>query len=289
MTPNADPPPDRRPIGMLDSGVGGLSVLREVRRLLPNESVIYVADQGHLPYGPRPRDEIRAFTTGIVRFLIEQGCKLIVIACNAANAAALHHVRDIFPDMPIVGMEPAIKPAAEHTKSGVIGVITTKATYQGELFASVIDRFAQGIRVETQVCPELVTLVERGAPDSPEARAVIGNYLAPLKAAGIDELVLGCTHFPFLEAQLRAQLGPCVEIVDPAPAVARQVARVLDQRRLANGDDSNGSVRYVTTGNVQTMQHLLTALLGDSGMPQPAVEVAHWREGPDPALSLDNS
>ncbi len=287
MTPNADPPSDPRPIGMLDSGVGGLSVLREVQRLLPKESVIYVADQGHLPYGPRPRDEIRSFTTGIVRFLIDQGCKLIVIACNAANAAALHHVRAVFPAVPIVGMEPAIKPAAEHTKSGVIGVITTKATYQGELFASVLDRFAQGVRVETQVCPELVTLVERGAPDSPEARAVIGGYLAPLKAAGIDELVLGCTHFPFLDSQLRAQLGPRVEIIDPAPAVARQVARVLDQRHLANTSDSRGSVRTITTGRADSLKYLLTALLGDSFARQTNVESAHWREGADPVLYLD--
>jgi len=198
----------------------------------------------------------------------------------------LHHVRNVFPDIPIVGMEPAIKPAAEHTRSGVIGVITTKATYQGELFASVLDRFAQGVKVETQVCPELVTLVERGAPDSPEARAVIGTYLAPLKAAGIDELVLGCTHFPFLETQLRAELGPCVEIVDPAPAVARQVARVLDQRQLVNAEESRSSVRYITTGNAETMQHLLNMLLGESVPPQPTVEVAYWREGPDPVLNM---
>ena len=289
MTENANRSSDPRPIGMLDSGVGGLSVLREVRRLLPSESVIYVADQGHLPYGPRPRDEIRSFTTGIVRFLIDQRCKLIVIACNAANAAALHHVRGVFPDVPIVGMEPAIKPAAEHTQSGVIGVITTKATYQGELFASVLDRFAQGVKVETQVCPELVTLVEHGAPDSPEARAVIGSYLAPLKAAGIDELVLGCTHFPFLESQLRAQLGPHVEIIDPAPAVARQVARVLDQRNLANSTNSRGTVRYITTGRAATLQHLLTKLLGNSGDLQANVEAAHWHEGPDPVLFLDGS
>src|SRR5512139_3275570 len=116
-----------RPIGMLDSGVGGLSVLREVRRVLPAEAIIYVADQGHLPYGQRQRDEIRAFVEGIARFLIDQGCKLLIIACNAANAAALHYLRDTLPALPIVGMEPAIKPAAEHTRSGVIGVITTQA------------------------------------------------------------------------------------------------------------------------------------------------------------------
>ncbi len=255
---------DSRPIGMLDSGVGGLSVLREVRHLLPGESVIYVADEAHMPYGPRPRDEIRSFVSGIVRFLVDQGCKLIVIPCNAANAAALHHVREAFPEMPIVGMEPAIKPAAEHTKSGIIGVITTKATYQGELFASVLDRFANGVKVETQVCPELVLLVERGAPDT---------CVDPLIAAGIDELVLGCTHFPFLDAQLRARLGPGVEIVDPGPAVARQTQRVLNERSLANTPDAASTVRYITTDSRDHTQNLISTLLAEA---PPEVEVARW-------------
>ena len=265
---------DPRPIGMLDSGVGGLSVLREVRQLLPDERILYVADQGHIPYGPRPRDEIRTFTRGIVRFLLDHDCKLIVIACNAANAAALHHVRENYPQVPIIGMEPAIKPAAERTRTGVIGVITTKATYQGELFASVIDRFANGIKVETQVCPELVLLVEQGAPDSPDARRTIHGYLAPLQSAGIDELVLGCTHFPFYAVQFRAELGPGVEIVDPGPAVARQVVRVLERDQLANRDHAAGTVRYITTGDADHMRSLVTGLLGD---PQPSVEIARWQ------------
>ncbi len=268
-------PGDPRPIGMLDSGVGGLSVLQEVRNLLPHESIIYVGDEGHMPYGPRPRDQIRAFVTGIIRFLIDEGCKLIVIPCNAANAAALHYAREVFPQMPIVGMEPAIKPAAEHTKTGVIGVITTKATYQGELFASVIDRFANGIKVETQVCPDLVLLVERGAPDTPEAHAIIAGYLEPLQAAGIDELVIGCTHFPFLEKQLRAQLGPGVEIVDPGPAVARQVSRVLERQQLANLSDAPATVRYVTTGDAAHFRELLTTLIHED---HADVSVANWSE-----------
>jgi glutamate racemase len=263
---------------MLDSGVGGLSVLQEVRSLLPNESIIYVGDEGHMPYGPRSRDEIRSFVTGIIRFLIDEGCKLIVIPCNAANAAALHYAREVFPQMPIVGMEPAIKPAAEHTKTGVIGVITTKATYQGELFASVIDRFANGVKVETQVCPDLVLLVERGAPDTPESRAIVANYLAPLQAAGIDELVIGCTHFPFLNAQLRAQLGPGVEIIDPGPAVARQTSRVLAQRNLANMSNAPASVRYITTGDTAHFRELLATLIHEEN---PNVSAARWNEEVD--------
>jgi glutamate racemase len=264
---------DPRPIGMLDSGVGGLSVLREVRRLLPAESILYVADQGHLPYGPRQRDEIRGFVSGIARFLIEENCKLIVVACNAANAAALHYLRQMYPDTPIVGMEPAIKPAAEHTRSGVIGVITTKAAFQSELFSSVIDRFAQGVRVETQVCPELVILVEQGAPDTPETRALIANYLDPLKTVHIDQLVLGCTHFPFLEKQLQAELGPAVTIIDPAPAVARQVGRVLEQHRLTNAPRAASSVRYVTSGDPDHLRELLASLIGEN---QADIRAACW-------------
>lgn len=264
---------DSRPIGMLDSGVGGLSVLREVRRLLPGESILYVADQGHMPYGPRRAEEIRAFVEEITRFLLERGGKLIVLPCNAANAAALHHVRRIFPQIPIVGMEPAIKPAARDTRSGVIGVITTQATYQGELFASVIDRFAQGVQVETQVCPDLVLLAEQGAPDTAETRATVARYLAPLKTAGVDQLVLGCTHFPFLAEQIQAYLGPGVTIVDPAPAVARQVGRVLAERGLANGSPAAGHVTYYTTGDSAHFADVLRRLLGENG----DVRAATWQ------------
>lgn len=269
---------DARPIGMLDSGVGGLSVLREVRRLLPAEPVIYVADQGHLPYGTRHRDEIRAFAEGITRFLTAQGCKLLVIPCNAANAAALHYLRSVFPDLPIVGMEPAIKPAAEQTKTGVIGVITTQATFQGELFASVIDRFAQGVRVETQVCPDLVMLAERGAPDTPETHAAIARYLAPLKAAGVDQLVLGCTHFPFFSKYIEAYLGPSVTIVDPAPAVARQVKRVLEAYNLLNDTLRNNTfgyntTRYITTSDPEQFAQTLAILVGETNV---SVFFGHW-------------
>jgi glutamate racemase len=276
-----------QPIGMLDSGIGGLSVLREVRRLLPAESIIYVADQGHLPYGPRPREALRGFVEGISRWLHGQGCKLLVMACNAANAAALQHVREALPTWPIVGMEPAIKPAAERTQTGVIGVITTKATFQGELFASVIDRFAQAVRVETQVCPEFVTLVEQESPSPDDIQRVVAHYLAPLKAAGIDQLVLGCTHFPFLTPYLQAYLGAHVGIIDPAPAVARQVERVLRQHSLLNAAPPHGSehgseqgseqgrVAYHTTGDPAHAQRLIARLVGDT---RPVVGL-RWCDG----------
>jgi glutamate racemase len=252
---------DPRPLGMLDSGVGGLSILREVRRLLPAEDIVYFADQGHVPYGPRPLEQIRTFTRGITRFFLQFDAKAVVVACNAASAASLHHLRDGFPDLPFVGMEPAVKPAARQTRSGVIGVITTKATYQGELFASVISRFASDIQVVTQVCPDFVTLVEAGQLDSPALRRIARTYLAPLQAAGIDQLVLGCTHFPFLTPVLQDILGPQVEIVDPGPAIARQTGRVIADRQSDPGH--KGQVRYYTSGDPEAFRSLARRLLDE--------------------------
>ncbi len=151
---------DTRPIGIFDSGLGGLSVLKQVRRELPRESILYFADQGRLPYGPRPVSEIRQFSEQVARFLLARGAKVIVVACNTASAAALAHLRRTFPDVPFVGMEPAVKPAAENSKTRVVGVIATQATCQSEVFASVVDRFAQGVTVLMQACPGLVTHVE---------------------------------------------------------------------------------------------------------------------------------
>ncbi len=253
---------DVRPIGLLDSGVGGLSVLREVRRLLPGERLCYAADQANLPYGTRPVDELRQLVERIVRFLIAQDCKLIVIACNAANASALHYLRAQFPNLPIVGMEPAVKPAAEHTRSGVIGVLTTQTTAQGALYANVLARFAGGLRVITQVCPQLVWLVERGAPEDESARQMVAECLAPLQAAAADQLVLACTHFPFLIRHMQAVLGQAVHIVDPAPAVARQVRRVLEMRDALNSALSEGEAFFFTSGAPEQFSRVASRLLG---------------------------
>ena len=270
-------PAARRPIGMMDSGVGGLSILRELRAQLPAENVIYVADQAHVPYGPRSIEQVREFTFGVVRFLLGQGAKLIVIACNTASAAALYALREAWPGVPFVGMEPAVKPAARDTKSGVIGVIATAATFQGELYASVVGRFAQGVRVETAACPDFVTLVESGDTDSAAARDAIHRRLSPLLAAGIDQLVLGCTHFPFLADAIRAEIGPGVTLVDPSPAVARQAARVLAARDLLNPGADVGAVTYCTSGDVARFGELLIALLGDDDGAAPAgVRSVQW-------------
>lgn len=257
-----NPPSDPRPVGVLDSGVGGLSILREIRRQLPAENILYAADQGHVPYGPRSIEEVRAFTVGLARFLMDGGAKLIVVACNTASAAALHPLRDLFPAIPFVGMEPAVKPAARDTQTGIIGVIATKATFQSELYASVVGRFAQDVRVETAACPDFVLLAEAGDTGSPAARAAVRRCLSPLIAAGIDQLVLGCTHFPFLIKTIQAEVGPGVTIVDPSPAVARQTGRVLDSRDLRNGGITPGHVTYGTSGDPAAFRQTLGALLG---------------------------
>ena len=252
--------PDPRPVALLDSGVGGLSILREVRRQLPNEDVLYFADQAHVPYGPREADEIRRFTRGITRFFLAQEAKVIVVACNAASAASLYHLREMF-EVPFVGMEPAVKPAAARTNSGVIGVITTEATFQGELFASVIERFAEGVEVVTQVCPDFVTLVEDGQLDTPAVRQAAHAYLQPLVEADIDQLVLGCTHFPFLIPVFATVIGPEVEIVDPGPAIARQVGRVIAESR--HSPAHRGEVRYFTSGDPDRFHRLAARLVGE--------------------------
>jgi glutamate racemase len=245
-------------IGVLDSGVGGLSVLREIHRLLPDYPTIYVADQQHLPYGARPAHEVRAFVFDIVRFLIDQGAAVIVLACNAASAASLLPLREAFPHIPFVGMEPAVKPAAESTRTGVIGVLTTRTTANGQLYARVLDFFTHDVRVITQVAPELVTIVEGDSQHTPESRGVIQGYIAPLVEAGADRIVLGCTHFPFLAPTIQQMVGSGITLVDPGPAVARQVARVWPRHVPAHSDTN----QYFTSGDPAQFQNMLRTLIG---------------------------
>jgi glutamate racemase len=250
------------PIGIFDSGVGGLSVYRAIRQVLPNEALIYLADQAHVPYGSRSLAEVRSFTEGITRYMIGQQAKLIVVACNAASAAALHHLRQVFPALPFVGMEPAVKPAAEQTRSGVVGVLATPATFQGALYASVVERFANGVTLLTHTCPGLVAEIESGHLDTPATRAILENVLRPMLAKGIDTVVLGCTHYPFVIPLIQEISGPAVRVIDPAPAIARQAGRVLAGHGLANPNGQPGPVRFLTTGEPAHMAALLPGLIG---------------------------
>jgi glutamate racemase len=263
-------------IGVFDSGVGGLSVWREIVRQLPEESTLYLADQAHVPYGSRSLAEVREYAAAITRFLLSRGAKVIVIACNTASAAALHHLRCTFPHVPFVGMEPAVKPAVERTRTGAIGVIATPATFQGTLFASLIERYAGDVQVLTQICPGLVEAVEEGAWDASETEDLLRACLTPLKQARIDQLVLGCTHYPLLRTTIERVLGPGIAVIDPAPAVARQTGRVLAQRGLVTPNPQDTHHVCYTSGEAQNVERVMARLL-----PNPNPEVAHvrWRDG----------
>ena len=261
-----------QPIGVFDSGVGGLSVLRAMRVLMPEEPVIYFADQGHVPYGPRSLQQVRDFSETITRFLLAQGAKLIVVACTTASAAALHLLRDMFPDVSFVGMEPAVKPAAEQTQSGLVGVLATPATFQGELYASVLERFANGVRVLQHTCPGLVNQIERGFLDGDETRAILEEALRPMLDLGIDTVVLGCTHYPFVIPLIEEIVGESVRVIDPAPAVSKQAKRMLEARGMRNLEGDDTKVHFYTSGNVAAFTSILPKLLGESG----PVEQVRW-------------
>lgn len=252
------------PIGIYDSGVGGLSVLREIKRQFPAENIIYLADQAHVPYGPRTLEEVRYFSNQISAYLLNQGAKLIVVACNTASAAALHQLRLTFPEVPFVGMEPAVKPAAETTRSGAVGVLATPATFQGALYASVVERFAQGVRLIQATCPGLVEQIESGNLEGVETRLILEGTIWPMLEQGIDTIVLGCTHYPFVIPLVEEIAGQQVRVIDPAPAVARQVGRVLNEKGWLHPGKQSGDVRYLTSGYPGEFQALILQLIGES-------------------------
>jgi glutamate racemase len=260
------------PIGIFDSGVGGLSVLREIRAQMPNEHLIYFGDQGHVPYGPRSMEQIQGFSEGITRFLLEQNSKIIVVACNTASAAALKYLRAAFPDVQFVGMEPAVKPAAEKTQTGKVGVLATPATFQGALYASVVERFANGVELLQNTCPGLVNQIEKGELDSPTTRAILEDALLPMLEKNIDTVVLGCTHYPFVIPLIEQIVGENVRVIDPAPAVAKQVKRLLEAGWMSKKNSGEGIVRFITSGDVDSVKRLLSTLLGIDS----AVEAVTW-------------
>jgi glutamate racemase len=259
------------PIGIFDSGVGGLSVLREIRSLMPNEDIIYFGDQGHVPYGPRPMRQIQDFSEGITRFLLANHARIIVVACNTASAAALKYLRETFPGVPFVGMEPAVKPAAEKTQTGRVGVLATPATFQGALYASVVERFANGVKLFQNTCNGLVQQIEMGNLNGAETRRILEDALHPMLDKNIDTVVLGCTHYPFVIPLIEEIVGEKVRVIDPAPAVARQVKRLLEAAGRLN--HKGGSVRYVTSGDAESVRSILKLLLGVDG----DVESVTWR------------
>lgn len=244
-------------IGLLDSGVGGLSVLREVRRLLPRADLHYVGDSAWCPYGTKRPAEIQARVFEIADYLLGHGAEILVIACNSATIHAVGALRAVYP-LPVVGMEPGVKPAAERTRSGVVGVLATEASLAGEKFHQLVSAHASGVRVITRPCPRFVELVEAGRLEGPEAEAAVDEALAPLVAAGADVYVLGCTHYPFLRPLIEARLPAGAEVVDTGPAVARRVASLLPEGEESRG---SGAVRVETTGPLARLEELFPRLL----------------------------
>src|SRR5690349_7954475 len=269
------------PIGVFDSGVGGLSVLRAIRSQAPEESVIYFGDQGHIPYGPRSMQQIRNFSEAITRFLLDLDVKMIVVACNTASAAALKYLRETFPAVSFVGMEPAVKPAAEHTQTGKVGVLATPATFQGALYASVVERFANSVELFQNTCPGLVQQIEQGNLSGNEARKILEDALIPMLENNIDTVVLGCTHYPFVIPLIQQIVGENVRVIDPAPAVAKQVQRVLEAQGLKNEYDVRSEVKFCTSGSPEELKSLLPILLGETG------EVKQVRWSTDQKVGLD--
>jgi glutamate racemase len=248
-------------IGVFDSGVGGLSVLHHIRRTLPDERLIYVADSGHVPYGDKTASYIEQRSIALTRFLLSQGAEAIVIACNTATAAAAATLRRDF-QCPIIGMEPAVKPAVAASRSGVVGVLATTGTLESARFAALLERYGGEVEIVTQGCPGLVEQVERGELHSPKTRDLIARYTAPLLDRGADTLILGCTHYPCLAPLIREVVGEDVVLVDTGAAVARHLQHRL-QTELPARIAGNASTQFWTSGDAAQAVRIMSVLWGE--------------------------
>lgn len=249
------------PIGAFDSGVGGLSVLRELLVTLPKEDFIYVADQKHVPYGGKSLEQVRQYSENITRFLLAKGAKCIVIPCNTASGAALNYLREMFPYTPFIGMEPAVKPAAEVTKTGKVGVLATQGTFMSERYCSLVERFGKGIEVFENPCIGLVDLIENSGIDSPKTKDLLAKVITPMMEEGVDTLVLGCTHYPFIQSVLKSIIPEQIEIINPAPAVARHTFDRLKKLKLLS-ENSRQFMKFYTTGDTLKFQSQIAQLIG---------------------------
>ncbi len=245
-----------RPIGIFDSGVGGTSIWKEIQKLLPYEDTLYLADSKNAPYGERSKEEIIGLSIKNTEFLLSQKCKLIVVACNTATTNAISVLREKY-SVPIIGIEPAIKPAALQSKSKTVGILATKGTLSSHLFHSTTENHAHGIRIMEQVGTGLVSLIEEGKIDSVETEGLLRSYLAPMVEAGIDYLVLGCTHYPYLMPQIKKLLPESVKIIDSGEAVARQVKSVLEKNDMAALSKERGHHQFYSNSGTVTLKSLI--------------------------------
>jgi len=246
-------------IGIFDSGSGGLSVLKEIQKVLPSGHFIYFSDNAHCPYGEKSAAYIQDRARAITRLLTDKGAELVVVACNTATGAAIATLRAEF-DIPFVGMEPAVKPAALGTKSGVIGVLATAGTLKASKYLNTKGIYQHDVRIEEHVGEGFVQLVERLELDGPEVERVVRASLQPLLDAGADTIVLGCTHYPFLRPVIERIAGPEVRVIGPAPAVARQVRKVLTERGIQDGGSGSGTLELLSSGDPTTLRALAATL-----------------------------
>jgi glutamate racemase len=251
---------DDRPIGFFDSGVGGLTIWRATRKLLPLESLVFLADSGHVPYGEKSPAELRDLTARIVRFLLGLDVKLVVVACNTATVHAIGHLRETFPEIPFVGVVPVVKTLARRTRTGTIAVLSTPATAESPYLAGLIEEFAPDKRVLSVGCDGLEDLVEAGEVRTERVGALLERHLAPVRGSGADVVGLGCTHYPFLRKRIKRILGPGVRVYDPSRPVARRVRQLLTERD-ALAKKPNPTHRFYTTGDPRQFGAVASKLL----------------------------
>jgi glutamate racemase len=247
---------NNHPIGIFDSGVGGTSIWKEINALLPNENTIYLADSKNAPYGEKSKDEIVQLSLKNTELLLEKGCKLIVVACNTATTNAIDYLRNTY-NLPFIGIEPAIKPAALQTQSKTVGILATKGTLSSSLFHSTSENHANGIKIIEQVGTGLVPLIESGKVNAQETKALLATYLKPMLEVGIDCLVLGCTHYPYLIPVLEELLPEHVKIIDSGEAVARQTKAVLSKNDLLTSSNEKGNHQFITNTDVGVLKSFL--------------------------------
>lgn len=258
----------RLTIGVFDSGVGGLSVLRVLRQHLPHATLLYVADSGHAPYGEKSEVFITARSLSIADFLLAQGAELLVVACNTATATSVQALRHHHPHLPIVGIEPGVKPAVAASVARKVGVLATPGTLSSGRFARLIEQHSGDAQILPQPCPGLAKAIETGQLDTPALRELIAGFCAPLKEAGVDTVVLGCTHYPFVAPLIAEAMGPGIELIDTSDAVARQTVRLarraLSSAERLQGEPGPGRTRLWTSGDVAALRHFCTPWMGEA-------------------------
>lgn len=245
-----------QPIGVFDSGLGGISIWKEIVELLPNEDLIYFADSGNCPYGNKSHEEILKLSDRITQFLLFQGCKMIVVACNTATAAAIDYLRERYK-VPFIGTEPAVKPAAENTKTGSIGILATKGTFEGRLFQKTKKKYANHISVQMQIGDGLVEIVENNQIQTAHAYDLISKYIQPMLADYADQIVLGCTHYPFLSPVIDQITKGKANVINPAPAIARQTKHILKKEGLVHSKKKQPQYDFYTSGDERILAEFL--------------------------------